>query len=257
MNPRSYTNFTQLFGEPAFSMDTRLYSLFVQDDWRLTSDLKLLYGLRYDLYDWPEADPTSPFESSREFKTDTNNFGPRVGFAWTPFKDKRSVLRGSTGIMYDQPLLVAYENAFQNSGSPSRVSVALNPTAAGAPAFPGTLDNLPPGFTLPTQSIATIDPDFAVARTFQNNVQYERSVGTNYAVTVGFVYAKGDALPVLNDINLINPVGQLEDGRPIFSTAVNASTRGGPAVQSHLQPRVGRRVHLQGPDAAVRTTVGE
>jgi hypothetical protein len=225
VSPRSYTNFTQLFGEPAFSMDTNLYSLFAQDDWRITSDLKLLYGLRYDLYDWPAADPTSPFESSREFKTDANNFGPRFGFAWTPFKDKRAVIRGSTGIMYDQPLLVAYENAFQNSGTPARVSVALNPTAAGAPAFPNTLDNLPPGFTLPTQSIATIDPDFAVGRTFQNNIAYERSVGTNYSVTVGFVYAKGYDLPVLNDINLINPVGQLEDGRPIFSTAVNASAR--------------------------------
>ena len=51
LNPRSYTTFTQLFGDPAFNMDTHLYSVFVQDDWRLTSDLKLLYGLRYDLYD--------------------------------------------------------------------------------------------------------------------------------------------------------------------------------------------------------------
>ena len=44
-------------------------------------------------------------------------------------------------------------------------------------------------------------------------------------MTLGFVYAKGYELPVLNDINLINPIGQLDDGRPIFSTAVNPATR--------------------------------
>jgi hypothetical protein len=224
-NPRSYTTFSQLFGEPGFSMDSRLYSLFVQDDWRATSDLKILYGLRYDVYNWPDALPDAPFELSREFKTDTNNFGPRLGFAWTPFENKSMVIRGSTGVMFDQPLLVAYENAFQNSGQPARVSVSVNPTSANAPGFPDTLENLPPGFTLPTQSIATIDPDFQVGRTFQNNIQFERGIGTNYSVTVGYVYSRGNQLPVLNDINLINPIGQLEDGRPVYSTAVNAATR--------------------------------
>jgi outer membrane receptor protein involved in Fe transport len=228
IDPRSYSSFAQLFGEPGFGMDTSLYSFFVQDDWRFNPDLKLLYGLRYDLYDWPEADPNAPFESSRAFRTDKNNFGPRFGVAWTPFQDKRAVVRASIGIMYDQPLLVSFENAFQNSGQPARVSLSVNPTGAGAPAFPGTLDDLPPGFTLPTQSIATIDPDFAVARTIQNNIQFERGIGRDYVATVGIVYAKGYDLPVLNDINMINPVGRLEDGRPIFSTAVNASTRRDP-----------------------------
>ena len=39
------------------------------------------------------------------------------------------------------------------------------------------------------------------------------------------MYAKGDQLPVVTDVNLINPIGTLADGRPIYSTAVNASTR--------------------------------
>jgi hypothetical protein len=223
--PRSYSTFQQLLGDPYFEMDTKLYSFFVQDDWRLSSDVKMLYGVRYDLYDYPKADPSAPFEHSREFKTDTNNWGPRLGVAWTPFSDKRSVIRASTGIMYDQPLLAAYENAFQTSGAPTRFSVSVNSTSAGAPAFPGTLADAPPGFTLPTQSIATVDPDFKVARTFQNNIQFERGLGRHFAASVGFVYVKGYDLPVITNINLINPVGTLADGRPVFSTAVNAGTR--------------------------------
>ena len=128
-------------------------------------------------------------------------------------------------MMYDQPILSAYENALQLTGSPQLISVNVNPTSAGAPAFPGNLASTPPGFVLPTQSIVTVDPAFQVAKTWQNNVQIERAVGQNHTMTVGYVFAKQSQLPTVNDINLINPTGQLADGRPIFSTAVNASTR--------------------------------
>src|SRR5262249_17271716 len=55
--------------------------------------------------------------------------------------------------------------------------------------------------------------------------QYEREIGRDFTASVGFMYAKGSNLPVVNDINLINPVGVLGDGRPIYSTTVSASTR--------------------------------
>jgi hypothetical protein len=224
-NPRSYSTFGQLLGNPDFEMTTKMYSAFVQDDWRVTPDFKMLYGVRYDLYDYPAGDSAALVETSREFTTDTNNIGPRVGVSWTPFNDKRTVVRASSGIMYDQPILAAYELAFQNNGAPSRFTVSLNPTSAGAPDFPSTLADAPPGFQLPTQSISTVDRDFKVARTFQNNVQLERGLGRNLAASIGLVYVKGYDLPVITNINLINPVGTLADGRPIFSTAVNASTR--------------------------------
>jgi hypothetical protein len=228
-NPRSYSTFTQLLGNPDFKMTSKMYSAFVQDDWRVTPDVKLLYGVRYDLYQYPEADPNAPVASSREFASDKNNVGPRVGVAWTPFADKRMVVRASSGIMYDQPLLAAYELSFQNSGQPSRFQVSLNPSSAGAPSFPGSLNDVPPGVVLPRQSVSTVDPDFKVARTFQNNLQFERGLGRDLSASIGLVYVKGYDLPVITDVNLIGPVGTLADGRPIFSTAVNADTRANPA----------------------------
>jgi hypothetical protein len=223
LDPYAYSSFTQLFGALSFTMDTKLYSAFVQDDWQLGPNLKMLYGVRYDVYDFPTARADAPFSYSQKFHIDKNNFGPRVGVAWT--LDDRTVLRASTGIMYDQPILAPYENALQLTGSPRLVSVTVSPTSAGAPAFPGSLANTPPGFVLPTQSIVTVDPNFDIARTWQNNLQIERSIGTDYTVSAGYVFAKQNQLPVVNDINLINPVGTLADGRPIFSTAVNANTR--------------------------------
>ena len=219
----SYTNFLQFIGPPNFQMDTSLYSLFAQDDWRLTSDLKLLYGVRYDLYNYPKGDPNAPFSSSRDFRVAKSNFGPRLGAAWTLSRDKKTVLRASTGLMYDQPLLGAYENAVQQTGSRS-VTVSLTPTSPGAPAFPNVLSSAS-GTTLRAPSIFTVDPEFKTGRTLQNNIQIDHAIGTNYSVQVGFVFVKGYDLPVITDINLVNPVGTLADGRPIYSSTVSAATR--------------------------------
>ena len=222
-NPLSYTNFNQFVGPLDFEMDSSLYSLFAQDDWRIGSDLKVLYGVRYDAYKYPEGDPDAPFEYSRDFRVAKSNFGPRLGVAWTLGSDKRTVLRASTGLMYDQPLLAAYENAVQQNGVRS-VTVSLTPTSPGAPSFPNVLGSAS-GITLRAPTIFTVDPDFKTGRTFQNNIQIDRAIGRNYSAQLGFIYVKGYDLPVITDINLTNPIGQLSDGRPIFSSTVSAATR--------------------------------
>jgi hypothetical protein len=224
--PLGYSNFSQVFGELSFDMDTQIYGAFVQDDWQWSPNLKVLYGVRYDVYRSPDGVPTAPYAGNQSFGTDTNNFGPRAGFAWTV--TPQTVVRASTGIMYDQPILIAYENALQFSGSPKAFTVSLNGTSAGAPAFPNSLANTPPGFALPLQSIATVDADLQIARTWQSNVQLERAIGRDYSVTLGYVFSKIDDLPVVSDVNLINPIATLADGRPVYDAAVSAQTRQDP-----------------------------
>ena len=53
----------------------------------------------------------------------------------------------------------------------------------------------------------------------------ERSLLNDYTVGVGYTFSLIRQLPVATDINLINPVGALADGRPIYGTAVSASSR--------------------------------
>jgi hypothetical protein len=78
------------------------------------------------------------------------------------------------------------------------------------------------------QSPWAVDPDFQVAHTWQANAQIERSFSNDMTVSLNGMYAKGSQLPVVTDVNLINPVGTLGDGRPIYSTAVTAATRQDP-----------------------------
>ncbi len=233
--PHAYATFSQLLGNPDFEMSSGLYSLFAQDDWRVTPNLKVLYGVRYDLYDYPTAATDAPFAGSRDFRIDRNNLGPRMGLAWTI--DPQTVLRASIGVMFDQPLLGFYEQAIQQNGLPVRTVVNVSGMTPGAPPFPQTLNDLPPGFARPAPSISTVSPDFDTGRTIQNNIQFERAFGRDLHAAIGVVYVRGSRLPTTNYINLINPVSTLADGRPIFSTVADASTR--------LDPRFNRITEVQ------------
>ncbi len=81
----------------------------MQDDWRVSSDLKVLYGVRYDLYDVPDGVANAPIATSHEFPQSKNNFAPRVGAVWSLGESKTTVLRANTGLMYDQTLNAIYE----------------------------------------------------------------------------------------------------------------------------------------------------
>jgi hypothetical protein len=218
-NPLGYSSMTQITGDLGFGMNTNIASLFVQDDWQVAPKLKVLYGVRYDLYDYPAGLPNAPLVSTQQFNTDKNNFGPRLGAAWSI--DDKTVMRASVGLMYDQPILGGYEQALQLSGSPKAPAYTFTPATAGAPRFPATVGT----GSLSVQSPWAVDPAFKVAQTWQTNVQIERSLGRDYTASIGFIYANGDNLPVVTDVNLINPIGTLSDGRPIYSGAVSAATR--------------------------------
>ena len=218
-SPLGYTNMSQITGSLSFNMTTNVFSGFVQDDWQIAQPVKILYGVRYDLYKYPQGIADAPLTQTHGFNIDKNNFGPRVGVAWSI--DAQTVLRASTGMMYDQPILGPYEQALQLSGSPRSPVYAFSGTAAGAPAFPNGVTT----GTLSVQSPWAVDPNFVAGHTWQTNAQAERAFGHDLTASISVMYAKGSDLPVVTNINPINPTGSLADGRPIFSTTASAATR--------------------------------
>ncbi|MDQ3349970.1 MAG: hypothetical protein M3545_18645, partial [Acidobacteriota bacterium] len=72
---------------------------------------------------------------------------------------------------------------------------------------------------LPRQSINAVDPDFETQSAWLSNIQLERALNNDLAVTVGYVNSVGRNLPVLLDVNLVASGETLADGRPIFSAA--------------------------------------
>jgi hypothetical protein len=81
--------YEQGFGNPSYIQTRPFTGLFWQDSWRVNSKLTLNYGLRYEL--------DSQYGPLHTPKT---NFAPRFSFAWDPFDDHKTVIRGGYGIFY-------------------------------------------------------------------------------------------------------------------------------------------------------------
>lgn len=82
--------FQQGFGNPVYPYYTRPFTAaFWQDAWQIRPNFTLTYGLRYEL--------DTQYAPLSTYKKD---FGPRVSFAWDPFKDHKTVVRGGYGIFY-------------------------------------------------------------------------------------------------------------------------------------------------------------
>jgi hypothetical protein len=224
-NTFGYTSLQQLFGNTSAKYDSGFYGLFAQDDWQVTPQLKVLYGIRYDLFDVPAARPFAVNRYSQNFAVDKNNVGPRAGLSWAVDASARTVVRASTGLMYEPPLLDFYDNAILNNGDPASFTVSISGTSLGAPPFPTNLANVPASFFLPQQSITVVDPEFKTQSAWLSNVQIERALTGDLAVSAGYVNSIGRNMPVLIDVNLIPTGATLADGRLIYSTAVSAATR--------------------------------
>ncbi len=224
-NPYWYSTFQQVAGDPSVKYDSSFLGFFVQDDWQLASRLKVLFGVRYDLFQIPQSRSFASNPYSQSFKVDANNVAPRIGLSWAIDGESKTVVRASTGLMYEPPLLDFYDNAILNNGDPRSYTVSVSGTSAGAPAFPSSLASPPPGFTLPRQSINVMDQGFKSQWAWMTNIQLERALTDDMAVTIGYVNSIGRNMPVLVDVNLL-PTGEtLADGRPVYSTTVSAATR--------------------------------
>jgi hypothetical protein len=120
-------DFIQGIGNPHDTFSNKPLGLFWQDSWRATPRLTLNYGVRYDVEFPPQIPPPTGLALAaynqlgiqKGIQTDTNNVQPRIGIAWDPRGNGKSVLRASYGMFYDHPLLGLYFLGDASDGSKS------------------------------------------------------------------------------------------------------------------------------------------
>ncbi len=137
------TSLSTSYGAPPHDSNMDSYSFFVQDDWRLGSRFVLNAGLRYDYHGHVKVYPTTdvpveivnyekftdinkldfgPLRDPMEpYNSDGNNFGPRVGFAWTVTGDETTVVRGGVGYLHSPHLIATVRQGAANPYVPFRI----------------------------------------------------------------------------------------------------------------------------------------
>ncbi|MGH9760439.1 MAG: TonB-dependent receptor domain-containing protein, partial [Blastocatellia bacterium] len=211
-----------------FGMSWWEISAYFMDDFRVSPKLTLNLGLRYDIFT-PEVEEhnrlanfdfaTGQFveagmpgvSRSGNVVTNLHNFAPRIGFAYTPFDDNKTVLRGGFGIFYDL-------QANQNDAE-----LAFNPTGLfGSQSIQSAPSAIPPmrlstGFpnALPFPTLA--DPSGRASAAFFNNpttyieewnLNVERQLAKDTVLQVAYVGTHGVDLTFLRNLN--QPVQPLD-----------------------------------------------
>jgi carboxypeptidase family protein/TonB-dependent receptor-like protein len=200
-------------------------SFFAQDDWRVSDQLSLSLGLRYDFITpaleaqdrqtnfVPEGGGRLVFASGGSLgerglvKPDKNNFAPRVGIVYK--LDEKTVLRGGYGVFY---------NLFDRVGSEDQI--ALNPPGltnislvsttpsplfllrSGYPAAFFTPINLDPAAgQLRALRIRAVDEDAPKSRMQQASVGFQRELVSGLVLSVDGIWTKGSNLAHLVNLN--------------------------------------------------------
>ncbi len=192
---------------------------FVQDDYRVSTRLTLNLGIRYDLATVKQ--PTVQNQAALAAGLDTskipndyNNIAPRIGFAWQPFDNAQTVVRGGYGIFYANTPSILYGTALSNNG----INVqTLNFSTAGGAALPASYPNTlcgapqansgcapPAGFTSAPPTILLFAKDYQQPYVQQYNLAVERQIAADTSVTLAYTGVHGAHIQRTRDINLAN-----------------------------------------------------
>jgi len=174
------TIFYQGVGQSNQPFDNKTLGIFAQDSWKVNSKLSVNYGARYDI----EFLPTFPaatavngvaekaFGVVQGIPTDSNNIAPRIGIAWDPWGNGKTVIRAGYGFFYDHPALaLAFLSTAEDGsrstllesagGSPSNADISnpANISALNASSlFQGILSSNPTPFAPAITSCSTASP---------------------------------------------------------------------------------------------------
>ncbi len=210
----SLSRYRQNYGTSQ-DVTNRYYGVFFNDQFKPWSNVTVSAGLRYE----------------RETAvSDNNNFGPRLGIAWDPFKKGKGVIRAGAGIFYNRVLLRTVGDSIQNSGG---TLVAFDTNTIGTSAadprrsavlgllsngFPGVYTDIADLRSLVTAACATVvggttpcnsntgfsvgnvssagnplrsvEADLRIPESYQFNVGFEREIRKGWTFEANYTWNK-------------------------------------------------------------------
>lgn len=245
--------------------DAKQMALFAQDSWRVADNLTLDLGLRWEGQWNPKVEANNSTLVNRvnidyplgrldvtRIQNTLDQIMPRGGFAWTPFANKRTVVRGHGGIFYAATPLLLFSGPTNNFRTPpGDVSIQLGPFSAASgqsvyklfkqvgidlnAAQLGALPVIPvdkvqqaaaiaAGGTAPDPllgaSLTMLAPGFRNPRSYQWGIGFEHQITGNWIAGAQYQHVKTVHLQRNRDWNLPVPTVRATDGRPVFNRSL-------------------------------------
>ncbi|MFI5155540.1 MAG: carboxypeptidase regulatory-like domain-containing protein [Chitinophagales bacterium] len=235
------------------------YGFFIQDKWKVKSNLTLVYGLRVDipvfqntfLYN-PVVDTLSQFYKGIHVNTGqgphTNPlFGPRFGFNWDIKGDQQTQVRGGAGLFAGPPPFVWISNQASNSGVALFGSVSngagyyFSPDVNPNPHWPNATNQ---GLSK-SYSINVTNPSYKFPQAFKSSLAIDQKLPAGFIVTLEGTYAKDVNASFFQNINLpatgITMTGA--DNRTRY-TSSQIYPVGGAGAASVTNPNIGNAIYM-------------
>ncbi len=208
------------------NIDLGQLSVYAQDEFVVSPRFNLTFGVRADFPIYFTDPVDNPFSRGLPALDGNGNpetvdqsqlagtkplFSPRIGFNWNAVGDRRTQVRGGTGLFTGRVPFVWVGNVISNPGA----NPNLFPTAPEIPTDENT--TLAQSFDL-----NAMDPDFEWPQVWTTNLAVDQQLGNGWLATVEGIYSNDLNAVFIRNADLVAPVRTLPDGRPFYG-AINGN----------------------------------
>jgi hypothetical protein len=210
------------------------YDFYIQDSWRVKSNLVFDLGLRYEAKLAPTSNGKPVLAPSTQvnfataqsntlswtekslYAADRNNFGPSIGFAWDPFKDGKTSIRANYRLNFDRIPTQVFANSIWQGTPGNNTGPTITTFTAGVddllrygipfnrlipPQTPLQL-RTPTSFSTTTNTL--FDSDFQFPEVHSWSASFQREIGKGFVVEATYIGKRGTHLFGGYDANQVN-----------------------------------------------------
>ncbi len=209
------------------NIDVGQLGLYAQDEFLVSDRFNLTAGVRVDFPMYFTDPVDNPFsrgltaldEAGNPETVDQSNlpgakplFSPRVGFNWNVDGQRRTQIRGGTGIFTGRIPFVWFGNVISNPGANPNLPDSFNPTA-------DTVFTSDDAILQRSFDVNAMVSDFKWPQTWVTDIAVDQQLGAGFLGTLELIYGNDINNVFVRNADLVAPVRTLPDGRPYYGGA--------------------------------------